>query len=177
MANRRSKVPSKPASIEPPGASAPAGPDNVHAPLVAALRRLDALLGIAVEHQARRLGPSSLLDPWLGMHMEQADVQRLLTQEPHRGLVPQGGAASLLAAAMREVGGMASMAAALGLDDLDLAALLIALAPDIDLRYERIFGYLQDDITHKRPSLDFIANLLAVDPAQRLAVFARFSRV
>jgi ATP-dependent 26S proteasome regulatory subunit len=177
MANRRSKASANRATAEPQGASAPGLRDNVHAPLLAALQRLDALLSIAVEHQARRLGPSSLLDPWLGMHMEQADVQRLLAQEPHRGLVPEGGGmASLLAAAMREVGGMASMAAALGLDDLDLAALLIAFAPDVDLRYERIFGYLQDDITHKRPSLDFIANLLAVDPAQRLAVFARFSR-
>lgn len=30
-------------------------------PLLAALRRLDALLGIAIEHQTRQLGPASLL--------------------------------------------------------------------------------------------------------------------
>ena len=151
-------------------------PGAVHAAVVAALRRLDALLGIAVDQQARRLGPASLLDPWLGMHMEAADVQRLLAEEPSAALAPDRGAAGMLAAAMREVGGLDGLTTALGLDETDLAILLIALAPDLDLRYERIYGYLQDDITHKRPSLDFIANLLAVDAAQRLAVCARFAR-
>jgi hypothetical protein len=167
---------SEPSAEHPERESASGSQETVHTALVAALRRLDALLSVAVEHQARRLGPASLMDPWLGMHLEAADVQRLLAQEQHKALVADGGAAGLLAAAMREVRGLADMAQALGLDDIDLAALLIALAPDLDLRYERIYGYLQDDITHKRPSLDFMANLLAVDASQRLAVCARFGR-
>jgi len=169
-------APDEPRAVGPESASASGSPEAVHQALLAALGRLDALLGVAVEHQARRLGPASLMDPWLGLHLEYADVQRLLAQQQRPALVADRGAAGMLAAAMREVGGMQGMAAALGLNDIDLAALLIALAPDVDLRYERIFGYLQDDITHKRPSLDFIANLLAVDASQRLAVCARFAR-
>jgi len=38
--------------------------------------------------------------------------------------------------------------------------LLVALAPEIDPRYERIFAYLQDDVTKKRPSVDLVLNLL-----------------
>ena len=179
MANRHRKPPrvaalSEPSAEHPECESASGSQETVHTALVAALRCLDALLSVAVEHQARRLGPASLMDPWLGMHLEAADVQRLLAQEQHQALAADGGAAGLLATAMREVRGLAGMTRALGLDDIDLAALLIALAPDLDLRYERIYGYLQDDITHRRPSLDFMANLLACDGSGRLAVCARF---
>ena len=150
------------------------GVDIQHQALTAALRCLDALLGVAIEHQARRLGPASLLDPWLGMHMEHADVQRLLAEQSPHALTADACAADLLAPAMWEIPGMRHLSNLLALTDIDLAALLIVLAPDVDLRYERIYGYLQDDITRKRPSLDLIANLLATGQAQRLAVCARF---
>jgi hypothetical protein len=175
MTARARKPRDRAAASAPPRQTQQIAP-TVHEALATALRRLDALLGVAVDQQARRLGPASLMDPWLGMHLEQADVQRLLAEQQHQAMAPDGGAAALLAAPMREIGGMPGMAEALGLDDVDLAILLIALAPDLDLRYERIYGYLQDDITHRRPSLDLIANLLAVDAAQRLAVCARFGR-
>ncbi|MBB5429130.1 AAA+ superfamily predicted ATPase [Paraburkholderia sp. JPY158] len=148
--------------------------DTQHQALTAAMRCLDALLGVAIEHQARRLGPASLLDPWLGMHMEHADVQRLLAEQSPHALTADACAADLLGPSMREVPGLRHLSSVLALTDIDLAALLIVLAPDLDLRYERIYGYLQDDITRKRPSLDLIANLLATDQAQRLAVCARF---
>jgi SpoVK/Ycf46/Vps4 family AAA+-type ATPase len=38
--------------------------------------------------------------------------------------------------------------------------LLICLAPELDLRYERLYAYLQDDVTKKRPGVDLILNLL-----------------
>ncbi len=146
-----------------------------HAELVDALRGLDALLGVAVAQQVRLLGPGSLMDPWRGMHLAEADVQRLLEQaSSHQPLVGARDAAGLLATSMRALGGLAQMTTALSLHDIDLAALLILLAPDIDLRYGRIYGYLQDDIAHKRPAVDLIANLLAVDVAQRLEVCAHF---
>ena len=46
------------------------------------------------------------------------------------------------------------------LSNYEVNVLLTCLAPELDLRYERIFAYLQDDITKKRPSIDFICNLL-----------------
>ena len=48
----------------------------------------------------------------------------------------------------------------LGLSDLDLAALVLVFAPEVDVRYERVFAYLQDDVTRKRPTLDLLAGLL-----------------
>ena len=46
------------------------------------------------------------------------------------------------------------------LNDFEKDVLLLCLAPELDLRYERIYAYLHDDITKKRPSIDLILNLL-----------------
>jgi SpoVK/Ycf46/Vps4 family AAA+-type ATPase len=42
----------------------------------------------------------------------------------------------------------------------EIDVLLICLAPELDLRYERLYAYLQDDVTKKRPSVDLVLNLL-----------------
>src|SRR5438045_1134532 len=46
------------------------------------------------------------------------------------------------------------------LDAFDLDAFLICLAPTLDLRYERLYGYLQDDVTRRRPSVNLVLDLL-----------------
>ncbi|MCB8967253.1 MAG: ATP-binding protein [Ardenticatenaceae bacterium] len=67
------------------------------------------------------------------------------------------------------------MARAFNLDEVDVDALLIALAPELDPRYERLFAYLQDDVTRKRPSIDLILNLLTDDFGQKLKWRQRFT--
>jgi hypothetical protein len=47
-------------------------------------------------------------------------------------------------------------------------ALLICLAPALDLRYERIYGYLQDDVTRKWPSANLVLDLLTEPALGRL---------
>jgi AAA+ superfamily predicted ATPase len=56
----------------------------------------------------------------------------------------------------------------LHLSVFQVGCLLIALAPELDLRYERLYAYLQDDVTRKRPSVDLALNLLCRDAADRL---------
>jgi len=51
----------------------------------------------------------------------------------------------------------------------EVEILLICLAPEIDLRYERLFSYLQDDVTRKRPSVDLILNLLSQTLEEKIA--------
>ncbi len=46
--------------------------------------------------------------------------------------------------------------------------LLLTLAPELDLRYERVFGWLHDDITRRQPSVQLALELLAPEPAARL---------
>jgi SpoVK/Ycf46/Vps4 family AAA+-type ATPase len=53
-------------------------------------------------------------------------------------------------------------------------ALLICLAPEIDLRYERLFAYLQDDVTKKRPSVDLVLNMLSPSFEAKLSARKHF---
>ncbi|UZK70300.1 ATP-binding protein [Sphingomonas sp. S1-29] len=45
------------------------------------------------------------------------------------------------------------------LDPFDVAALLIAAAPQIDTAYERLYGYLLDDLTRLAPSVELVLHL------------------
>jgi hypothetical protein len=44
---------------------------------------------------------------------------------------------------------------------LERALVLLAFAPELDLKYETLFGYLNNDITRKWPTLDLARRLLA----------------
>ena len=67
------------------------------------------------------------------------------------------------------------LAAVFGLDRFELDSLLICLAPTLDLRYERLYGYLQDDVTRKRPSVNLALDLLAEPGPTRLQHLATFA--
>ena len=54
------------------------------------------------------------------------------------------------------------------LSQFELDAFLICLAPSIDSRYEKIFGYLQDDVTLKYASIGLIFNLLLPPDFERM---------
>src|SRR5262245_1635474 len=70
---------------------------------------------------------------------------------------------------------LAHLAAACGLDPFELDAFLICLAPMLDLRYERLYGYLQDDVTRRRASVNLILDLLCEAGPERLLQLARFA--
>ncbi|MCB0061850.1 MAG: ATP-binding protein [Caldilineaceae bacterium] len=61
------------------------------------------------------------------------------------------------------------------LSPFEVDTLLIGLAPEIDLRYERLFGYLQDDVTKRRPSVDLLLNLLSPTFEAKLAARQSFA--
>jgi len=155
-----------------PGGIRPA--DDALDALADALSTLDRLLGIAVNTHAQLLGPATLLDPWRGMHLDRGEVERLLST-PQDASSAAESIGALLADAARCVPALARTAASHALSSDDLAVLLITIAPDLDLKYEKIYGYLQDDLTRRRATPDLVANLLATDARQRLNVLARLS--
>jgi hypothetical protein len=56
----------------------------------------------------------------------------------------------------------------------DRNTLLICLAPALDLRYERLYGYLQDDVTRKQPSVNLILDLLCEPGSARFLCWDHF---
>jgi ATP-dependent 26S proteasome regulatory subunit len=67
------------------------------------------------------------------------------------------------------------LAETFGLQAFDVDVLLICLAPQLDLRYERIYGYLQDDVTKKLPTVNLILDLLCPPGEERIFYQTRFS--
>ncbi|MEU8973350.1 ATP-binding protein [Streptomyces monashensis] len=60
---------------------------------------------------------------------------------------------------------LGTLAARFGLSPLDTDLLLIALAPDLDARFERLYGYLNDDLTRRRPTVGLALELCGLAPA------------
>lgn len=60
------------------------------------------------------------------------------------------------------------IAAIFSLRPAEVDLLLIALAPELDPRYEQIFGYLQNDVTRRRPSADLALNLLSDSASEKV---------
>jgi Winged helix domain, variant/ATPase family associated with various cellular activities (AAA) len=62
------------------------------------------------------------------------------------------------------------------LSDFEWQAFVLCLAPALDLRYERIYGYLQDDVTRTFASVDLLLNLLVPEGLFRLQYLPVFDR-
>lgn len=60
------------------------------------------------------------------------------------------------------------------LTEFEQQVLLIALAPELDLKYERLFAYLQDDVTKKRPTVSLVMRLLCPTVPERIAARSTF---
>ncbi|WP_018681906.1 ATP-binding protein [Actinokineospora enzanensis] len=117
------------------------------------LSRLWHRLG-AVEHRVRKAVADrsardpGLTDPYRGLYLTDETVRELLAGPPDVPAeidIPDA------------VDG--ELAAAFGLTGLDLEFLLVALAPDLDARFERLYGYLNDDVTRRRPTIGLALSL------------------
>ena len=121
-----------------------------------ALRRLDLRLRLTVDRQ-RDVMEARARDPFRGLYLTDADVDAILATMTPESVVSTHFSEPLGASWPR----FAQLAQAFGLDTLEQEILLITLAPEIDIRYERLYGYLHDDTTRRRPSIDLVARLLA----------------
>ncbi|HEY8544582.1 MAG TPA: ATP-binding protein [Acidimicrobiales bacterium] len=140
--------------------------------LRARLALLAGVVGTAVAR--RRAADPAPDDPFRGLHLDDATVERLLA-----GLVPPVEVPPELAAATRSAdtaaadapGGsrLLALAEGFGLDPVDLDLLVVALAPDVDPRFERCYGYLHDDVTRRRASVGLALELAGRDPADAAA--------
>jgi SpoVK/Ycf46/Vps4 family AAA+-type ATPase len=57
----------------------------------------------------------------------------------------------------------------------DRDVILVCLASEIDRRYERLYGYLHDDVTRHQPTVGLILDLLCPDLETKLAARSRFT--
>ncbi|MFT4295466.1 MAG: ATP-binding protein [Micropruina sp.] len=107
----------------------------------------------------RRAGDPNPDDAFRGLYLSDEAIDRLLDGGPDR---PMPVTADQIDALDGEAGPevrLLRLARSAGLTPLDVELLLIAAMPDLDPRFERLYGYLNDDVTRRRASVGLALQL------------------
>ncbi|MFF7335795.1 ATP-binding protein [Streptomyces sp. NPDC008163] len=99
-------------------------------------------------------------DPLRGQYLTPAGAERVLDSRDAFLPVPDLGSE-----APAERGRIAELAGRFGLTGPDVELLLVALAPDVDARFERLYGYLNDDLTRRRATIGLALELCGLPGA------------
>ncbi len=161
--------------------------------VLAELARLDLLLSAAVARaRSEHATPD---DGFQGLYISEREIDGLLARPaglPGWAAAVGPGAEPAVASALNAMAAANTAACAealrngvelrllrladlCALTELDVSILLVALAPELDLRYERIYAYLQDDVTRKWPSVDLALNLLCPGLPEKIAARDRLA--
>jgi SpoVK/Ycf46/Vps4 family AAA+-type ATPase len=138
--------------------------------LLAELRRITATLSQRVQ-QLNVANPNEV-DEFQGLYVSEEEVNELLA-DPALFLAGsydyQGHEAGEFLNNGQADSRLGRLQRVFGLSPFELDVLLIALAPELDLRYEKLYIYLQDDVTRRRPSVDLTLRLLCPGLAGQVA--------
>lgn len=131
--------------------------------LLIRLSRLRERVALLVEY--RSATDPTAADPLRGLYLSEDAVRHLLEPAgqdpaPENWAPERGDRLDLLAGR-------------LGLTELDVRILLIALAPDLDRTFEPLYGYLNDDVSRRRATTGLALDLCGL-PAHRAEARARF---
>ena len=148
------------------------------APADASARHLAARLGLVADRvrsavERRRSGDPDPEDRFRGLYVSDAQVDHLLGGGHGPLLGSDAGAAwAQRLAAVEDDADAAEAAGAdlrlrrlartFDLEVLDVELLLVALAPDLDPRFERLYGYLHDDVSRRRAGVGLALELAGV---------------
>ncbi|MBN2250989.1 MAG: hypothetical protein JW724_02805, partial [Candidatus Altiarchaeota archaeon] len=127
-------------------------------------------------------------DPFAGLYISEDEVAALLDEEapPEDPRIQSlaGNAEGmeesieLKAEESREEGvilRLPRLVRAFDLSEFERGAVIICAAPELDAKYERLYAYLQDDLTKKRPTVGLIQTLLSDDPKERIMTWRFFA--
>ncbi len=70
---------------------------------------------------------------------------------------------------------LAGLSRIFGLTEFDLHVILLCLAPELDRGYERLYGYLHDDVTRRQPTADLALSLFCPGLASKVAARKRLT--
>jgi hypothetical protein len=109
--------------------------------LLPLLQRLDQLLEIAVAEANIIYGSQAYSDPDRGLHISSEEVDRSLSREPAVPLFPEAGSIRFPSDVVAAGSRLAWLQECFTLSNFDLDVIAIALAPELDRRYERLYAY------------------------------------
>ncbi|GAB4569843.1 MAG: ATP-binding protein [Anaerolineae bacterium] len=154
------------------------------------LKRLDLLINAQVIRQ--RHDPAyAEFDQFRGLFLSEEEIDALLGERAPNEPTPQADL-DRIAAAVSHLEEVISRRAAAALEagvhlplhelgrrfqlsPFELDVILICLAPELELKYTRLYAYLQNDVTRRRPTHDLILSLLCRSLEERIDARARLS--
>src|SRR5205823_8592086 len=160
--------------------------------LFAELRRLDLVLNLAVARQ-RRDPVLAGFSEFRGLFISEDEINQLLAGAVARSeeLAPPDDAGTRkLQEAVEQTGrqiaalvekasesgahlALRNLARLFCLSAFDVDALLVCVAPELSVKYGKLYAYLQNDVTRKRPSADLILNLFCRSLEEKLDARSR----
>jgi AAA+ superfamily predicted ATPase len=113
-------------------------------------------------------------DPFRGLYLSDQVVDTLLRKGSEPALdTSQRRAALEERAGVAEASGvrfrLRDLARTAVLSDRDVEILVICLIPDLDSRFEKLYGYLNDDVTHRRATVGLALELSELSPLDATA--------
>lgn len=138
--------------------------------LLARLRLIERRVRRAVDER-RRADPAPD-DAFRGLYVSDEMADRLLdtaTPPPRDDDDGEGLAVEADTDAHQGEPRLRRLARDFGLAPLDVELLLLALLPDVDARFERLYGYLNDDVTRRRASIGLALELCGAVPSSATA--------
>lgn len=127
----------------------------------AALERLallDRRVGGAV---ATMRATDPISDPLRGLYISEDEAQTI-ADSPPAGTIGEGALGPLSPI-------LSDWAKHVGIDEVDVDLLITAIAPDLDRRFEQLYGYLHDDITRRRATVGLALRLNGHDVTEPAA--------
>jgi hypothetical protein len=155
---------------------------------------LDHLLYLRLLERRRQAGEDPL-EPFKGLVLSEQEILRLLAGGPSRPAPSRDpGEADLSATLTLELDELAQRIAQrrdasaregveltlprlsriFHLSPFEERCLLICLAPEVDRKYEKLYAYLQDDVTRRKPTVGLVLELLSSCREEELASRAAF---
>ncbi|MFB7122218.1 ATP-binding protein [Kitasatospora sp. NPDC056273] len=124
------------------------------------LHRVEQRVRAAVRE--RRADDPDPDDPYRGQYLGPDAVERILAASAtvHRAAAHPGDGPAPPPGSR-----LGRLTAAFGLLPVDLDLLLVALAPDLDSRFEQLYGYLNDDLTRRRATIGLALDLCGLPGA------------
>ena len=113
----------------------------------------DALRGLVVSHDEVQLHLNT--PPMQGLWAENTDVPLSFNTETNTELP------------------FLRLVQEFGLSIIDAYILLICITPELDKRYERVYAFLQDDMSQRRATVNLVMNLLGGTLEQRFEIWER----
>jgi len=136
------------------------------------LNRIDTLIQKALLLAESHYSPDPTTAPYRGLQISLEEVSHLLQRHPAEPLFATAAPENLSPPAASR---LAWLQHQFQLTPIDLDILSLALAPELDRRYERLYAYLQDDIRAVHPTIDLALNLLCPTAGDKLQQRDRFS--